>query len=132
MTKEIQGNFQYHNSTANPAQHSNLCLCQVFSRGHTRHSSFDLPTEFLNNLHTRSKLSFKFFELLRPGNQDLQYHGPMSMRNAPGQSCKHCFYQGFYLAGMQDTLRLAQSMGIQSLASIYGLTLVFEVRFLWT
>src|SRR5690606_2121013 len=61
-----------------------------------------------------------------PGNYDDQYRGPMTIRNALAQSVNIPAVQGLYLAGLQDSIELAKSMGIRSLndSSRFGLSLV--------
>lgn len=61
-----------------------------------------------------------------PGNYDDTYRGPMSFRDALAQSVNIPAVKALYLAGVKESLELAQSLGITTLtdASRYGLTLV--------
>ncbi len=61
-----------------------------------------------------------------PENFDLNFHGPISMRNALAQSMNIPAVKTLYLAGISDSLQTAQKLGITTLtdASRYGLTLV--------
>lgn len=61
-----------------------------------------------------------------PGNYDNVFRGPMTIRNALAQSVNVPAVKALYLAGMRDTIELAQRMGISTLDNWqrYGLTLV--------
>lgn len=65
-------------------------------------------------------------ECYTPENYDGVYSGPITFRNALAQSVNIPAIKVLYLAGLQDSLNLAQQMGIRSLTDInrYGLTLV--------
>ncbi|MBU4480213.1 penicillin-binding protein [Patescibacteria group bacterium] len=62
----------------------------------------------------------------RPENYDYKYTGPMTLRNALAQSVNVPSVKLLYLTGIQDSLKTAKDMGIESLTNInqYGLTLV--------
>lgn len=61
-----------------------------------------------------------------PVNYDGKFRGPMTLRDALAQSINVPAIKALYLAGLNDSLELAKSMGISTLgkASQYGLTLV--------
>ncbi|MBX4181456.1 transglycosylase domain-containing protein [Candidatus Parcubacteria bacterium] len=61
-----------------------------------------------------------------PGNYDEKFRGPMTIRNALAQSINIPAVEASYLAGVPNSIKLAQSMGIGSLTdpSKYGLSLV--------
>ena len=61
-----------------------------------------------------------------PENYDNKYVGPVSLRDALAQSKNIPSIKTLYLAGIDDSIRLARSMGISTLtdASRYGLSLV--------
>jgi len=61
-----------------------------------------------------------------PVNYDGIYRGPVSLRNALAQSINIPAVKTLYLAGLQDSLKTAKDMGINSLTNVgqYGLTLV--------
>ena len=126
--KEIQGNFNITTAHRQPGSaFKPFAYAQAFNRGYTPDTViFDLPTEFSTTCTPEGKPRSSTSNCYTPGNYDLKYHGPMSMRNALAQSVNVASIKTFYLAGMQDTLKLAQNMGIQSLGDInqYGLTLV--------
>ncbi|PIP17309.1 MAG: hypothetical protein COX44_00575 [Candidatus Portnoybacteria bacterium CG23_combo_of_CG06-09_8_20_14_all_37_13] len=61
-----------------------------------------------------------------PQNYDLKFRGPITMRQALAQSINLPSVKTLYLAGVQETINLAQDMGITTLKnrSLYGLSLV--------
>lgn len=61
-----------------------------------------------------------------PVNYDAVYRGPISFRNALAQSINVPAVKVLYLAGLRNTLNLAQEMGVSTLGDWrrYGLTLV--------
>lgn len=96
----------------------------AFKKGYTPDTVlFDVPTEF----DTTGLKSFK------PENFDLQFHGPVLMRDALAQSMNIPAVKTLYLAGIDDTIRTARDFGITTLtdSNRYGLSLVLgsgEVR----
>src|SRR3989338_8886682 len=61
-----------------------------------------------------------------PGNFDLKFRGPMTLREAIAQSVNVPSVKVLYLAGITDSLKTASDMGISTLGdkNQYGLTLV--------
>lgn len=61
-----------------------------------------------------------------PVNYDDNFRGPITIRNALAQSINIPAVEALYLAGINDSINLAKSMGIDSLTEIndYGLSLV--------
>jgi len=61
-----------------------------------------------------------------PGNYDDVFRGPMTVRNALAQSINIPAVKALYLAGINNSIKLAESMGIESLTELdqYGLSLV--------
>ncbi len=102
-----------------------FAYAEAFLKGYTPDTVlFDVPTQFSTNCAwndlTNGGACFS------PGNYDNQFRGPMTLRNALAQSINVPSVKVLYLAGLDDTLRLAKSMGITTLAKSgqYGLTLV--------
>jgi len=85
---------------------------------------FDLETQFQTTC--REDDFSDDGDCYTPGNYDFIFRGPVSFREALAQSMNIPAIKVLYLAGLQDSLRLAQNMGIQSLIDVnqYGLTLV--------
>lgn len=81
---------------------------------------FDVPTEFSTTCANSKSTCYN------PNNFDNAFKGPISMRSALAESRNVPSVKTLYLAGLNDTLKLAKDMGIHSLgeAKTYGLTLV--------
>jgi membrane carboxypeptidase/penicillin-binding protein PbpC len=81
---------------------------------------FDLETSFGKFGPTNQEEEYK------PNNYDLKFRGPVTMRQALSQSINLPSVKTLYLAGVQETINLAQDMGITTLKdrSRYSLSLV--------
>ncbi|MEX2144968.1 MAG: PBP1A family penicillin-binding protein [Candidatus Spechtbacterales bacterium] len=106
-----------------------LAYAEAFSKGYTPDTVvFDLPTEFNSSCPwTANKETGEGgTKCYNPGNYDLSYFGPITLKEALAQSRNVPAVKVLYLAGVQDTIELARRMGIESLAdsSRYGLSLV--------
>ena len=89
---------------------------------------FDLKTEFnpyCSPDSTQQKDKYGL-DCYHPQNYDGRFRGPVSMRQALQQSLNVPSVKVLYLAGVSDTISLAQQMGITTLTdpSRYGLSLV--------
>ncbi|MEK7390631.1 MAG: transglycosylase domain-containing protein [Patescibacteria group bacterium] len=126
--KEIDGNFNITTAHRQPGSaFKPFAYAQAFIRGYTPDTViFDLPTEFSTTCAPDGKPLYSSSNCYMPTNYDNKYVGPVSMRQGLAQSRNIPSIKTFYLAGMNETLQLAKSMGIQSLTNIgqYGLTLV--------
>ncbi|MBI5456238.1 PBP1A family penicillin-binding protein [Candidatus Kaiserbacteria bacterium] len=97
----------------------------AFEKGYTPETIlFDLKTQFTgycapNDFETHDNC-------YSPGNYDNTYRGPMSLREALAQSINVVAVKLLYLVGIDDSLNMAQRMGLTTLGdkSRYGLTLV--------
>lgn len=90
---------------------------------------FDLETQFDINCDTEGKPREgvpEDYVCYTPTNYDGVFRGPITLREALAQSINIPSIKTLYLAGLKDSLRTAQKMGITSLIDInrYGLTLV--------
>ncbi len=100
---------------------------EAFVKGFTPETVlFDVPTQFstkcaIDNFTTTSDGS-----CYAPQNYDDKFRGPMTLRDALAQSINVPSVKTLYLAGIGDSINLAEDMGIKSLgnANQYGLTLV--------
>lgn len=102
-----------------------FAYAQAFMKGYTPDTVvFDVRTQFSTtcawNDYTNGGNCFS------PVNYDNAYRGPINLRHALAESINIPSVKVLYLAGLADTLRLAKSMGITTLADPgrYGLTLV--------
>ncbi|HUO50392.1 MAG TPA: PBP1A family penicillin-binding protein [Candidatus Paceibacterota bacterium] len=98
----------------------------AFEKGYTPDTVlFDLPTQFSTACSPQDNTNSNS-PCYSPGNYDGQFHGPLSMRDAIAISDNVVSVKVLYLAGIQNSITTAQSMGISTLGdpSRYGLTLV--------
>lgn len=108
----------------------------AFQKGFTDSTIvFDVPTEFNPNCDSssRQKKDETGQDCYHPQNYDGMFRGPVTMRQALGQSLNVPSVQVLYLAGIDNAINLAHKMGITTLndRSRYGLSLVLgggEVR----
>lgn len=102
----------------------------AFEKGFTPHTVvFDLETQFDINCDTEGKPRegvAEDYACYTPKNYDEIFRGPITLREALAQSINIPAIKTLYLAGLTDSLRTAQKMGITSLTDVnkYGLTLV--------
>jgi 1A family penicillin-binding protein len=102
----------------------------AFEKGYTPETVvFDVKTQFQTTCDTEGKPLYpnvKEEDCYMPENYDQVYKGPVTLRSALAESRNIPAIKVLYLAGIQDSLNTAKSMGINSLgdASQYGLTLV--------
>ncbi|OGZ60984.1 MAG: hypothetical protein A2919_00580 [Candidatus Spechtbacteria bacterium RIFCSPLOWO2_01_FULL_43_12] len=106
-----------------------FAYAEAFRKGYTPDTVvFDVPTEFNSSCPwTANKETGEGgSKCYNPKNYDGSYYGPMTLKEALAQSRNVPAVKVLYLAGVQDTIELARSMGIESLAdsSRYGLSLV--------
>ena len=87
---------------------------------------FDVPTQFSTNCAIDNFTTTPDGKCYAPVDYDNQFRGPMTLRDALAQSINVPSVKLMYLAGVQDSINLAESMGITSLGdpNQYGLTLV--------
>jgi 1A family penicillin-binding protein len=128
--KEIDGNFNVATATRQPgSSFKPFIYATAFNKGFTPDTVlFDLPTEFQStcDAYGRAMPGHNQNDCYMPDNYDGKFRGPMSLRNALAQSINVPAVKLFYLAGLPDSLRTAENMGISTLNDInqYGLTLV--------
>ena len=124
--KEIDGNFnaalghRQPGSTFKPFVYSVL-----FNKGYTSETVlFDAHIQFSPNCPPNKLTSDEI--CYSPGNYDDVFRGPITIRNALAQSVNIPAVEALYLAGVKNSVDLAQSLGIESLTKLedYGLSLV--------
>ncbi|HVZ76027.1 MAG TPA: transglycosylase domain-containing protein [Candidatus Paceibacterota bacterium] len=102
-----------------------FAYAEAFMKGYTPDTVvFDVPTQFSTTCAWNDLTNGG--NCFAPQNYDNEFRGPISFRDALAQSINVPSVKVLYLAGLNDTLELAKSMGISTLgdASQYGLTLV--------
>ena len=123
----IDGNF---NVTLAPRQPGSafkpFVYAEAFEKGYTPDTVvFDTQTQFSTSCSPYD-VTNDTPPCYSPVNYDGLFRGPMTLRDALAQSINVPAIKVLYLAGIDDSLELAKSMGISTLgnASQYGLTLV--------
>lgn len=116
---ENEGNFNITLAKRQPGSaFKPFVYAAALEKGYTPETMvFDLKTQFSTNCPPNC---------YEPENYDGNFVGPISMRNALAQSRNIPAVKFLYLAGLNNSLRIARDFGITSLdsASRYGLTLV--------
>ena len=103
-----------------------FAYAEAFMKGYTPDTVlFDVQTQFSTSCDATDTTN-DTPPCYSPVNYDGLFRGPMTMRDAIAQSINVPSVKVLYLAGINDTLQLAKSMGISTLtnANQYGLTLV--------
>jgi penicillin-binding protein 1C len=128
--KNIDGNFNVATASRQPgSSFKPFIYATAFNKGFTADTVlFDVPTEFQSTCdpYGRARAGHSQDECYMPQNYDGAFRGPMKLRDALAQSINVPAVKLFYLAGMSDSLKTAESMGISTLEEPgrYGLTLV--------
>ena len=128
--KDIDGNFNVATAARQPgSSFKPFIYATAFNKGFTEDTVlFDVPTEFQSTCdpYGRARAGHSQSECYMPQNYDGAYRGPMKLRDALAQSINIPAVKLLYLAGMSDSLKTAESMGITTLEGPgrYGLTLV--------
>ena len=133
---DIDGNYNIATALRQPGSTFKPFVYSVaFMKGYQPETVvFDVPTEFSTSCNVDGT-PIGDSECYKPVNYDGVYAGPISLRNALAQSKNIPAVKTLYLAGIQDSIRFARSMGLTTLKQNgdYGLTLVLgggEIRLL--
>ncbi len=131
--KTVDGNFNVATAD-NPGRQPGssfkpFIYATAFNKGFTPDTVlFDLPTEFQTTCDAYGKAlpGHNQSDCYMPNDYDTKYRGPMKLRDALAQSINIPAVKLFYLAGLNDSLKTAEDMGISTLTDVgrYGLTLV--------
>jgi len=124
--EEIDGNYNIALAERQPGSSIKpFIYAKAFEKGYTPATTlFDVRTQFST---TCSSDNFTSEDgCYSPQNYDNAFRGPVSMRNALAQSLNIPAVKTLYLAGMQDSIKLARDAGLSTLTDWrrYGLTLV--------
>ena len=128
--KKIDGNYNIATANRQPgSSFKPFIYATAFNKGFTPDSVlFDLPTEFQTtcNAYGKALAGYNQKDCYMPDNYDGKYRGPIKLRDALAQSINIPAVKLFYLAGLKDSLKTAEDMGISTLTDVsrYGLTLV--------
>lgn len=133
--EEIDGNFNIALAERQPGSaFKPFVYAAAIEKGYTSETIvFDVATQFSTACRPSDLTTGG--DCYAPVNYDGKYNGPMTFRNALAQSVNVPAVKALYLAGLKNSLGLAQRMGVTTLEdpSRYGLTLVLgggEVRLL--
>ncbi len=124
--KGIDGNFNAATAHRQPGStFKPIVYSTLFNKGYTPDTIlWDVPTQFSPNCEWNK---FETDDVCySPVNYDDLFRGPMKVRDALAQSINLPAVQALYLAGIRNSLDLAESLGITSLKdeSRFGLSLV--------
>lgn len=124
----IDGQFNVTTATRQPgSSFKPIIYTRAFEKGYRPETVlFDIPTQFNPNCGAFSRESGAT-GCYAPDNYDGKFVGPISLRNALGQSRNIPAVQLLYLVGVGDALQTAKQLGITTLDKNfdrYGLTLV--------
>jgi len=128
--KTIDGNYNIATANRQPgSSFKPFIYATAFNKGFTSDTVlFDLPTEFQTTCDAYGKVlpGHNQDDCYMPQNYDGNYRGPMKLRDALAQSINIPAVKLFYLAGLKNSLKTAEDMGISTLTDVgrYGLTLV--------
>lgn len=124
--EEIDGNFNIALANRQPGSAIKpFIYAKAFEKGYTPATTlFDVRTQFSTTCSADNFTSEG--GCYSPNNYDNAFRGPVSMRNALAQSLNIPAVKTLYLAGMQDSIKLARDTGLSTLIDWrrYGLTLV--------
>ncbi|MCH8049964.1 penicillin-binding protein [Patescibacteria group bacterium] len=125
--EEIDGNFNITLAERQPGSaFKPFVYATALFKGYTTETVvFDTQTQF-STLCDFDDLENENTECYSPRNYDNIFRGPVTFRDALAQSINVPSVKVLYLAGIQDSIKTASSMGITTLsdAGRYGLTLV--------
>lgn len=129
----IDGNYNIALASRQPGSSIKpFIYAEAFEKGYTPATTlFDVQTQFSTSCDPDNFTSDD--GCYSPHNYDNKFRGPVSMRNALAQSLNIPAVKTLYLAGIQDSIKLARDVGLNTLTDWkrYGLTLVLgggEVR----
>ncbi len=123
---EIDGNFNASMGYRQPGSTFKPFVYSVlFNKGYTADTIlFDAPIQFSPACEPYNFVTDE--TCYSPGNYDDNFRGPITIRNALAQSINIPAVEALYLAGVNNTINLAKSLGVESLTELndYGLSLV--------
>lgn len=125
--RENEGNFNITLAHRQPGSaFKPFAYATAFAKGFTPDTViFDLRTEFDTSCNPDGTPRGEASSCYHPDNYDEMFRGPVSMRNALAQSINVPSVKVMYLAGISDSIKTAETMGIKNLGNPtqYGLSL---------
>jgi membrane carboxypeptidase/penicillin-binding protein PbpC len=114
---KIDGNFNVTTAHRQPGStFKPFVYAEAFIKGYTPDTIlFDLPTQFSTKSNCTPDNTTSEDGCYSPGNYDDKFRGPMTLRDALAQSINVPAVKTLYLAGIKDSINLAEDMGIGSL-----------------
>ncbi len=125
-----EGNFNVATAKRQPgSSFKPFAYATAFKKGYPDGTIlFDVKTEFNPNCSSdgNSKRDQYGLACYNPDNYDVRFRGPVTLRNSLQQSLNVPSVKTLYLAGIEDTIDLAENMGISTLEDRerFGLSLV--------
>ena len=123
---EIDGNYNIALALRQPgSSFKPFVYATAFKKGYTPETVvFDLKTQFSTSCTPDNTTSEN--GCYSPENYDHKFRGPVTFKNALAQSLNIPAVKALYLAGMDESLKMARDLGISTLTNKnqYGLTLV--------
>jgi len=124
--ESVDGNYNIALAERQPGSSIKpFVYAKAFEKGYTPATTlFDVQTQFSTSCAPDNFTSED--GCYSPNNYDNAFRGPVSMRNALAQSLNIPAVKTLYLAGIQDSIKLARDVGLSTLTDWrrYGLTLV--------
>ncbi len=125
FNEDIQGSYNAALATRQPgSSFKPLVYATALAKGYTPQTAvFDLPTQFSTTCDPSDNHNSEL-PCYAPQNYDGQFRGPMTFTTALAQSINIPAVKVLYLAGIQNVIDLAESLGITTLGSSrdYGLS----------
>ncbi len=128
--KTVDGNFNVSTAARQPgSSFKPVVYAAAFEKGYTSETTlFDVKTEFNASCDGDGKPlpGHGGATCYHPSDYDNAYRGPMTLRNALAQSINIVAVKLLYLVGINDSIKVAQDLGITTLTepARYGLSLV--------
>ena len=117
FNKEIQGNYNVTLAKRQPGSSIKpFVYATAFKKGYTPNTVlFDLPTEFNPSCNTDGtpKEGVKPEKCYHPLDYDKIFRGPITLRNALAQSVNIPSVKTLYLAGLKDSIKTMNDVGIK-------------------
>ena len=128
--KTVDGNFNVTTALRQPgSSFKPIVYAEAFKKGYTADTVlFDVPTEFSSSCDAYSNPigKNKKTDCYNPSDFDNNFRGPMTLKDALAQSINIVAVKLLYLTGINDSIKMAQDLGITTLTDPkrYGLSLV--------